>query len=738
MAEAQLRIKPTLTRDYRGGLNKLKQDVNALASRQRTSLRTAVTDVRNLERGYYAAGRAARSVASGSAQLARSLTSIRGIVTGLVAGGAGKTFIEATIGSTLEVNRSRALLRAVIKDQQKVIQVEQAAKELTREVSSLDFNSSLGGMQKLYNLSGQNIARTKQLVTVAKALEGLSPEQGFEGAVFALKELESGDTMSLRSRFNIRLPTRNEAESQAKKANKTLSDFYFDKVIGHIDKTYGDANNQGSGVSELLRIDREGFSGQVRMIQTSVSDLFRSMGTDAADVAGKEIVGLRKEIEKLQTDPQFKEDVKEVTQALTQATKSAFQLAKALPAGLKSAKEFATQYSTELKLLAGLFVTNKLTGGAIGRAGAGAISAGGRKLGSSLFATFGAAGAKGKAGAFMGAQPVYVVNQGGGPGDFLGRNTKSLGGAAAGGGIAKFSAAGLAGVTGAGLLAGGTAVGAAATFYSVVNRTNQVTKKYEDRAKEAQKRAEALDKARARVNRERAQAVGVRNRAERADPTLRNRRLLSSRIQGIGTYAGLGRGSELRASVNQLFGGEDQRFVGSKAQTFMLAELNKELARSGQRLDIRKGQTIGQARMVGGIDVLRKSSSEVDRKAQAVLDMENAIFKRDPSGKLTFRNQAAKTKFEELEKSGKVKQIRATADALRRRGQQAEDTADAFNQSSGRNVNLPKLAEKFEFHFHGDSTTTTAQADAAAKTLNEKVGAAMSALFKEQAANTGG
>lgn len=742
MAEARLKIKPTLTGgNYKGGLSKIRNDVKSLAKQQGTALRAAVTDVKNLERGYYAAGRAASSLGRGASSLLGTMTGIKGIVTGLVAGTAGKTFLELTIGADQKVKRSRALLKAVIKDQDKVLKAERAAKQLVQEVSSLDFSSALGGIEKTFNLAGGNLTQAKELVKVAKALEQLDPSQGFEGALFALKELEGGDTMSLRSRFNIRLPTRAEAEKQAKKAGMTLQNFYFDKLTGFVDKRFGDEKKKGSGIDALLRIDREGLGGQVKMIQTSLADLFRSIGSQASNVASDEIGGLKKAIDDLQADPGFKRDVEDLTKMFASATKEAFNLAKQLPAGLKAAKEFASQYGTELKLIAGFLVANKLTGGAVGRVGGSMVAKAGGSLGRAIFGKRGggiAGAAAGLAGVPGGATPVYVVNMGGGmpggggAGDFLKNNTKKFAGA--GGLVGKLGAAGAAGAVGAGALIVGSAAAGAVTFYKVVNDTHAVVKKYEDRAKEAQARAKEHEKARAKAIRERAQALGRRNKLEAASPHLRNRRLLGKQIEGLGVYAGLGRGKELRASVNRLFGGGDQVFRGTKGQKFMLAELNKELARSGQRLSLKRGQTVAQARMTGGVDVFA-SANQQDADTRRSAQEYTKFFKRDANGRLVPKNAQAAAAIKRAEGSKGFATLQRLSASLQQRSRQASATAMDFNTSRG-NVQLPKMADKFEFHFHGIDDSEAAQRSA--KTVNESMDKLLARVMRHESVRNGG
>lgn len=737
MAEAKLKIKPTLTGgNYKGGLAKVRASVVSLAKKQGAALRTAVRDVKNLERGYYAAGRAVTSVARGSSSLLSTMTGMKSVVLGLVAGTAGKTFIDLTIGADQKVKRSRALLKAVIKDQAKVLKAEQAAKQLVQEVSSLDFSSALGGLEKTYNLAGGNLTQAKELVKVAKALEQLDPSQGFEGALFALKELEGGDTMSLRSRFNIRLPTRAEAEKQAKKAGVTLQKLYFDKLTGFIDKRFGDEKKKGSGVDELLRIDREGLSGQVKMIQTSLSDLFRSIGRDASDVASKDISLIKKSLDELQANPDFKRDVQDLTKMFGEATRYAFKLAADLPRGIKAAREFAQQYGTELKLIAGFLVANKLTGGAVGKVGGSMVAKAGGSLGRAIFGKRGG-GVAGSAAGLMGAAnatPVYVVNMGdgmGGAGDFLKNNTKKFAGA--GGLVGKLGVAGAAGAVGAGTLIAGTTAAAVITFYKVVNDTHKVVQKYEARAKDAQARAKALDERRKAYAKAEADQLKARAQAEAASPHLRNRRLLDKELASIGSVAGLGRGNDLRASVNKLFGGADQKFIGSKDQQFMLQQLNQTLGRQGQRLTIKRGQTIGQARMVGGLDVFKANNPEFKAKADAVTGTAATLYRRDKNGNMVLRDGMA-GELMRLEKSGQMDKLREMSQTFARMSQQASGTATDFNLSRG-NVTVPKVAEKFEFHFHGLGDDASAQQ--AAKTARETLDGHMAAAFRDYQVRTG-
>ena len=425
MAEAQLRIKPTVVGSVRSSIARDSRLLSQMDRQQVSALRSGVREASRLERAYIGVGRGISVATRGVRTITSSIFNLKTAVLGIAAGGAGKSLLENTIGRADQVARAKALLGTVLKDQNKVNKAVEEARNLTKEISSLDFASALGGIEKTVLLAGGDIAKSKEIVKIAKALEaGSNGAQDFEGALFALKELETGDVVSLRERFGFRLPTQADAKKAAKKSKKTLQQYYFDELVKIIDTRHGDAGRRLSGVNALLDIQRSSIPGQLDMLKTSVSDVFTTIGDEAAKVAIKELPLLVEELDKLKASPQLQKDIRDMAAGLAGMTKSAIGLARELPKTINSISQFVRKHPDLVKIGAGLVATDVATGGLV-RKGVGAALGGGASIVGKAITGKGGKGSiagqmLGAAGA-AGAVPVYVVNMGefGGGGSIL-------------------------------------------------------------------------------------------------------------------------------------------------------------------------------------------------------------------------------------------------------------------------------------------------------------------------------
>lgn len=683
MAVSKLEIRPEISGSgkYKRQVKTLENHFKQMDKNQSKALTRGVREGRLLERQYKRIGRSIGGAANMSRNLVSSLLSMKGLMAGVLLGGAGKTFFDMTIGSAAQVEKTSKLLKLVLKDEEKMLVARKKANELVKEVASLDFNSALGGIQNMFKLGDEDLGKAKGLVKTAQALTALKPDKSFQDALFSIKELETGDTTSLRGAFGVKLPGKDEAEKAAKAAKTSIKTYYIDAL----DRAINDQVNEkgkGSGVDALLKIDRESLTGKTKMIRTSISDMFRSVGTEAMFVAQKQLPALKKELDTLQADPQFKTDIREFTMFLADATKDAFKLARALPEGFRKARDFSKEYGTYIKLAVGLLAANKITGGGVtslaGMGARGALGAGRVLLGRSASLS-GIAGTLGKAS----ATPVYVVNMGESMGgekdDYLARNA----GKAAGAVNVGLGAGTATTVAGGGVIAGSFAFGAY-TLVKAINDTSKVVKNYEAAALLAAAREDEARK----VRRTSAQADAARNQREALSPHLRNRRMLGKRVSALGTLSGLGKGQSFRGGVNSLFGGADTEFTGSEDQMFALNALNAELKNQSLSLSLQKGQTIGDARLAGGLGVMNKNNPGMRKQLLELAKIQGPFQGATP--------------------------LNAEAARIRQAADQAAGTASVFN-SSREGVRADHLAKNINFNFHGSVTDPRAAgAEAAA------------------------
>lgn len=94
----------------------------------------------------------------------------------------------------------------------------------------------------------------KQMLDLVQRLYMFNPEQGAEGAVFALKEVLTGQTMSLKNRFNMNGVSAEKIQDFASKGDIAGTINYLDRVFNKFGATQGvvDANFQSLTVQMQL------------------------------------------------------------------------------------------------------------------------------------------------------------------------------------------------------------------------------------------------------------------------------------------------------------------------------------------------------------------------------------------------------------------------------------------------------------------------------------------------------
>lgn len=79
----------------------------------------------------------------------------------------------------------------------------------------------------------------QQLLNLTQRLYMFNPEQGAEGAVFALKEVLTGQTMSLKNRFNMNGVSAKQIQAFAEKGDISGTISYLDRVFNQFGATQG-------------------------------------------------------------------------------------------------------------------------------------------------------------------------------------------------------------------------------------------------------------------------------------------------------------------------------------------------------------------------------------------------------------------------------------------------------------------------------------------------------------------
>lgn len=167
---------------------------------------------------------------------------------------------------------ANALTAGITRNVNSMGEAQRRALELSNQTGT-SYLHSYEGLSKMLTVAGGNVEKATELTRVGAALAALNPAEGFEGALFALKEIEGGDTMSLRERFNIKVPTQEEAKKIAARDGRTIQQVMFDSLQQQLDANYG-GGKAGAGVEFLLNIRANTIGGQMSRIANTFQNIF--------------------------------------------------------------------------------------------------------------------------------------------------------------------------------------------------------------------------------------------------------------------------------------------------------------------------------------------------------------------------------------------------------------------------------------------------------------------------------
>lgn len=327
--------------------------------------------------------------------LRHNLLSYRTLLVGGVGIAAGRSFIEATVGSADDIQRSRLLLRASLGDARQVDAAFQSAIELAREIGPLTRQEALTSMRFMVPLAGGNVQQAAELTRMAKALQVTNPEQDFGGALFSLRELiGSGQVRSLRERFNISgLPTRTEAQELARQRGQTVAEVYMTEFRAKLEELYGHGGQDA--VTALLAADTATVKGQVTMLFTIVQDALADLGSGTQGVLNDRLNETIDRAREFFQSKQWANLSAGIGDRMIRAANGLLDFVENLDVTVEKTERFFERYGGVLMTLAKIYGLNLVTGGAVTSAAGGAWR--------TVFSRGGAAAAAGGAAAVGGA-----------------------------------------------------------------------------------------------------------------------------------------------------------------------------------------------------------------------------------------------------------------------------------------------------------------------------------------------
>ncbi|WP_042348247.1 hypothetical protein [Bacillus massiliigorillae] len=162
---------------------------------------------------------------------------------------AGKSVFEKTIGQAMSRETQQVMIQGMMGNDKKGNQYVDMLRNMAIQSPVLNTDDMINN-SKFFISSTKNMGDLKEMWKLTEKLTAYDPTQGVEGAAFALKELFSGDGVSMSERFGISKADVNRIKTlpikqQVKEMDKLLNKMGItDKTIKKIGKTSGSAWNQ--------------------------------------------------------------------------------------------------------------------------------------------------------------------------------------------------------------------------------------------------------------------------------------------------------------------------------------------------------------------------------------------------------------------------------------------------------------------------------------------------------------
>jgi hypothetical protein len=239
-------------------IEKATQRTNKVTQQLAKSTEQATKSTDRLATGFGRVGRAS----SGLGGIGRTFVGIAAAIGGATL--AAKTF-NSTVLAAAKHEQSSVMINAMFND-------KNLAKQYMDMVDRISISSPILDSQGMYENSKSFITVTKDikqlesLWSLAERMAAVDPLEGLSGSVFALKELASGDAVSMVERFEMPRKVMNDIKKMKLPDQLKALDKYFNKI----------------GMSRKLVEDMgETTLGLYARIKESIAVVFRDMGVPA-------------------------------------------------------------------------------------------------------------------------------------------------------------------------------------------------------------------------------------------------------------------------------------------------------------------------------------------------------------------------------------------------------------------------------------------------------------------------
>ena len=206
----------------------------------------------------------------------KSIFSVKNAFLGVAAaiGGAttAKKVFDETIGAAARREQSTVTISAILNDKKLGKQYMDMINKFAIDSPIMNSEDMLANSKSFLTSIGKNMKQLEKAWSLAERMAAIDPMQGVEGAVFALRELFSGDAISMVQRFEMPRKVMNQIKKLPIKEQLKALDKYFNKI----------------GMTQKL-IDKMGNTslGLWAQIKEKTQLMFANMGSPALQVIKK-------------------------------------------------------------------------------------------------------------------------------------------------------------------------------------------------------------------------------------------------------------------------------------------------------------------------------------------------------------------------------------------------------------------------------------------------------------------
>lgn len=209
-----------------------------------------------------------------------SFSNVKNAVVGLAASigtavGAAK-LLDATIGNAMRYQQSETLVTAIFDDKKASEQYQAMIKKMAEESPILDTSNMMSSSKAFLGIT-KDIPTLEKAWKIAEKMSIMDPEQGLQGAVYAMKELASGDGVSMAERFEMPKSVVNDIKNLKFEDQLAAMQKYLDKT-GITNKTI-----DAMGNTTIAKWNQ---------VKEKLDSTFRTMGEGGNSAIGKALSGV--------------------------------------------------------------------------------------------------------------------------------------------------------------------------------------------------------------------------------------------------------------------------------------------------------------------------------------------------------------------------------------------------------------------------------------------------------------